>query len=253
MHRIVAVTACAAMLAGITFAASAANCDQRIAGSCPIEPIVEQADATAETAPVKPSANARAGKERNARRARLSSRHPSRAERRRTAAAVAKAMAREQARVRVAPQRQQQPEARPQRQQAEAEPQQRVQVVAASPVNATAPAVTAILSPTFIQTTDLRAPKLEAGSLAVADAPAQATAAAEPAAAATSPETTGQAAPEPPASGGADAADAGPPRSEPIQAAASAPSGPADAPWLRFAVIAFGGLLAFGSAIRLFV
>jgi hypothetical protein len=99
----------------------------------------------------------------------------------------------------------------------------------------------------------LRAPKLEAGSLAVADAPAQATAAAEPAAAATSPETTGQAAPEPPASGGADAADAGPPRSEPIQAAASAPSGPADAPWLRFAVIAFGGLLAFGSAIRLFV
>jgi hypothetical protein len=49
MYRIVAVTACAAVLAGITFAtASAVTCDERVAGSCPIEPIVEQVEASAD-------------------------------------------------------------------------------------------------------------------------------------------------------------------------------------------------------------
>jgi hypothetical protein len=98
----------------------------------------------------------------------------------------------------------------------------------------------------------LQAPTLEPSAMAVADAQAKRTAVSEPAA---SVETSGQAAPEPPSLAGAagTTADVGQPRREPVQAAAGAPPDPADAPWLRFAFLAFGGLLALGSAIRLFV
>jgi hypothetical protein len=250
MYRIVAVMACAAVLAGLTFTpASAVTCDDRVAGSCPIEPVVEQAEANADAVSVKPLAYARADKERGVRRARRASRTLSRGERRRTATAVARALAREREPVRAAPRRQQ----------IQVEPQQSVEAPAASLANAAAPAAATILAPNFVQTIDLRRPRLDASSLVVADASAQVaaaqaqtTAVSEPG---TSVETSGQAAPEPPslAAGAGTTADVGQPRSEPAQMAAAAPPAPADGPWLRFAFLAFGGLLALGSAIRLFV
>jgi hypothetical protein len=242
MYRIVAVTACTAVFAGLTFAA-AATCDERIAGSCPIEPIVEQTEANPEPAAAQPLAYARAGKERSVQRGRRASRPPSRAERRRTSVAVARAIVRER---------------EPPRQQGRVEQQQRVEAPP-PPVTAALAADTTILSPNFVQTTELRRPRPEAGSLVVADAavqvtdPAQAqtTPSSEPAAAAA---TSGQAAPEPPAptAGAAHAADVVQVENVPVQAAAVLP-GPVDSPWVRFAFLAFGGLLALGSAIRLFV
>jgi hypothetical protein len=164
MYRIVAVMACAAVLAGLTFTpASAVTCDDRVAGSCPIEPVVEQAEANADAVSVKPLAYARADKERGVRRARRASRTLSRGERRRTATAVASALAREREPVRAAPRRQQ----------IQVEPQQSVEAPAASLANAAAPAAATILAPNFVQTIDLRRPRLDASSLVVADASAQ--------------------------------------------------------------------------------
>jgi hypothetical protein len=184
-------------------------------------------------------AYSRAGKERGVRRAPRASRHLSRVERRRTAVAVAKALAREQGKV------------EPQRRQVQFEPLPRAEAPAA-PANAPVAAADAILSPNFVQTIDLRRPRLDAGLIADSDASAQRTTAPEPAA---SVQNTGQAPPQSPAlAGPADnAAEIGQARIEPVQAAASGPSDSADLPWLRFAFLAFGGMLALGSAIRLFV
>ncbi len=199
MYRIVAVTACAAVLAGITFApASAVTCDERIAGSCPIEPVVEQAEANADAAAVRPLAYARAaGKERGVRRARRASRTLSPGERRRTATVVARALAREREPSQTARRRQQ----------VQVEPQQSLEAPGAPLANAAPPAAATILSPNFVQTIDLRRPRLDTSSLVVADASAQVaaaqaqtTAVSEPAA---SVETSGQAAPEPPPLAGA--------------------------------------------------
>jgi hypothetical protein len=250
MYRMVAVTACAAVLVGITFAtASAVTCDERIAGSCPIEPIVEQAEANDDAVSVRPLAYARAGKERGVRRARRASRTLSRDERRRTAAVVARALARER----------EPSQAAPRRQRVQVEPQQSLDAPGAPLANASSPAAATILSPNFVQTIDLRRPRLDTSSLVVADASAQVAAAQAQTTAVSEPtasiETSGRAAPEPPSLAGAAGrtADVGQPRSDPVQAAAGAPPDPADAPWLRFAFLAFGGLLALGSAIRLFV
>jgi hypothetical protein len=244
MYRIIAVTASAAVLAGMTFVcASATSCDQRVAGSCPIEPIVEQADAAPEAATARPIANARAGKERSARRLRPAARHPSRAERRRTARAVAKELARERTPVRVAQ-------------------SQEAETPAEPPVTAAAPAAAPALAPMFVPTTDWQAPKLDTAAMTAVAAPALSTTApptqaageAQSAEVEAKIDTTGQAAPEPraPSEAAANAAGAQP-RVEPAQAAMTAAPAPADAPWLRFAFVAFGGLLALGSAIRLFV
>jgi hypothetical protein len=250
MYRIVAVTACAAVFAGLTFAAApAATCDERIAGSCPIEPIVEQAEANPEPVAAQPLAYARAGKERSARRARRASRPLGSAERRRTAVTVARALARErEPRQNASPGQQMQLE------------KPRPEASAPPAANPEPPAEATILSPNFVQTIDLRRPRPEASSLVVADASAQlgaaaqvqTTAASEPAA---SDATSGQAAAEPPASAEVPAttADVTPTPSAPVQAAVSTSAGTVDSPWLRFAFLAFGGVLALGSAIRLFV
>jgi hypothetical protein len=238
MYRIVAIAAGAAMFAGMTTGAvSAGSCDQRIAGSCPIEPIVQQAEPSVEAAPARPLVQARAGKERSVRRGRHGPRHLSRSERRRTARNVARELARERAPVKVAARRQQ----------VEAAPQPRAEAPAA-PANATEPGAATILSPNLVQTVELRRPRLDAGLMAVPSPPTGPTAA-EPA------ENTGQAAPEPPVPSVAadNATDAGQARVEPVRAAASGSSDALDLPWLRFAFLAFGGLLALGSAIRLFV
>jgi hypothetical protein len=251
MYRIVAVTACAAMLAGgLAFGtASAATCDERIAGSCPIEPIPEEVDANAEAAAARPLAYARAGKEGGVRRARRASRSLSRAERRRTAAAVASAIAREREPVRVEPQRQR-AQVEPRRPDVQLAPQPSLAYTAVSPVAASPPTVARMLSPTFIQTTDLVEPTLEPSLIAILDEQATRAVASEPALA-----MSAQAASEPPApaTGSAGAANVGQAPSAAVQAAATEPAGTADAPWLRFAFLAFGGLIALGSAIRLFV
>jgi hypothetical protein len=245
MYRIVAITAGSAMLAGITLgAASAATCDRRSAGSCPTEPVAAPADVSAASA--KPRAQARTGKQRSVRRPGRSDRHLSSAERRRTAAIVARAMAREQ-------------ERRGERELGRAERQQRAEAPAASPAAATPPPVA--LMPTLVQTVEVRRARPDANAPAVPDAQA---------AAATAPEQRATAAPEqrvattenvgqtpapPPAiaQAGNSAAASGPPQGESIRA--SVPGLPADdsPPWLRFAFLAFGGLLALGSAIRLCV
>jgi hypothetical protein len=137
------------------------------------------------------------------------------------------------------------------RQQVEAEPQPAAEAPPA-PANATEAAGATILSPKLVQTVELRRPRLDAG-LMVVSSPLIGPIASEPAAAAA--ENTGQAAPEPPVPSMAapNAADAGQARVEPVRAAASGSSDALDLPWLRFAFLAFGGLLALGSAIRLFV
>jgi hypothetical protein len=247
MYRIVAITAGGAMLAGITMgAASAATCDRRIAGSCPIEPIAAPANASVEAAPAKPRAHARTGKQRSVRRAGRSARHLSSAERRRTAAIVARAMEREQRR---------------EREPSRADRQPRAETAAASPVATTPPAVAPVLTPTLVQTVDVRRPRPEASAPAVPDAQAaattvpeqRATAAPEQQAAAT--ENVDQAPAPPPAiaQAGDRAAASAPPQSELIRASVSGPPVDDSPPWLRFAFLAFGGLLALGSAIRLFV
>jgi hypothetical protein len=229
MYRIGAVTACAAVLVCCTFGtASAVACDERVVGSCPIEPIVEAAASAAETA--TPLAYARAGKERGVRRARRASRYSRRAERRRPAKVVQVARTRQE----VPPPRQE-----------TAEP-------AAAPAAITIlPTVAAILPPTFVRDANVDGPKLEAGWNAVALA--QATAGTgKPG---SSRETSDQATKESPGlvQVADNSAEPAPPRAELMQASASAPPESAETPWLRFAVLAFGGLLAFGSAIRLFV
>jgi hypothetical protein len=240
MYRIVAIIAGSATLAGITLsAAPAATCDQRIAGSCPIQPVAAPADASVEAAPAKQRAHARAGAQRSVRRAGRSARHLSSAERRRTAAIVARAMEREQSR---------------------GERQQRTETPAASPAVATPPPAAPFLTPTFVQTVEVRRSRPEAGATTVADvqpaaptAPEQrASAAPEQQAAAT--ENVGPAPVPPPAIAQAvdSAAASAPPQSEQLRAVSGLPADDSP-PWLRFAFLAFGGLLTLGSAIRLFV
>ena len=245
MYRLVAITAGGAMLAGITLgAASAATCGQRVAGSCPAEPVAAPTEASAAAA--KPRAQARSGKQRSVRRPGRSARHLSSAERRRTAAIVARAMAREQ-------------ERRGEREQGRAERQQGAETPAASPAAAPSPPVA--LTPTLVQTVEVRRARPDANAPAVADAQAAAAAAPEqrataaPEQRATTTENVGQGpAPAPAiAQAGDSAAASGPPHGESIRA--SVPGLPTDdsPPWLRFAFLAFGGLLALGSAIRLCV
>jgi len=260
MYRIIAITACAAVLSGLTLAAApAATCDERVAGSCPIEPIPEEAATAEPPAATKPMAYARADKERSVRRVRTTSRRVSPAERRRTAAVVARAIARERARAGVEAERDQ-AQSEPQRPQAQPEPPpQQVELKSrpsgaftmVSAVAASPPSLAPMLSPTLAFNTDLVEPSLEPRSIVVADTQTTRAAQSEPAPARA---MSGQAGREPPAPAAAagPATEAGQPPNEPAQVA-SATFGAVDSPWLRLAFLTFGGLLALGSAIRLFV
>jgi hypothetical protein len=227
MYRIGAVTACAAALMCIAFnAASAAGCDDRVVGSCAIEPVVEAAETNVQT--TRPLAYARTGKGRGVQRARRASRYARRVERRRPAARTVQ-VARTQAAV-------------------VAQPRPEIAEASAPPAPATIlPTVAAILPPAFVRDASLDGSKLEAGWNA-ADAPEA------PTAAASAPAEPGDNSGQAPAGGQAAdyAAETGPPRTELVQAAAL-PTEPADTPWMRFAILMFGGLLALGSAIRMFV
>jgi hypothetical protein len=244
MLRISALTAGLAAVIAIASsdAVAARACDERVVGSCPSEPIAPATDASAGAADTPQAASARPARERSVKRvrrsvryARYSRRAERRAERRRAAPAIRAAR----------------------RQTAPVEPELETEqgqdapvgngVAAAQPVPETAP----ILPPVFAPASFARAGNVGADPAWPTQAPEAATAApprAAPALSAPPPAvatTTNAAAGAPPAA--AEQAETRPPR------VASAPAEQPDGSWLRVVFVAFGGLLAAGSVLRLLV